>query len=99
MLFRKRKGHGGAPPHLISKASSSKKGSEFHKIAFDMMLKGYIYTRRGVKIRQFGVTVNGSTLLVTSGDVVSHEAYQALIDAGAIRPQEVKIEEENSPEE
>jgi hypothetical protein len=49
------------------------------------MLKGSIYKRRSGVIRQFGVTVNGSTRLVTSGDVVDRATYDALVLARAIR--------------
>jgi hypothetical protein len=62
-----------------------------------MMLKGSVYMRRGKPIRQFGVTVGGSTRLVTSGDVVDEETYAALIAAGAIRP--VFREEDIGPAE
>jgi hypothetical protein len=57
----------------------------FH-IDFDMMLKGSIYQRRKGPVRQFGVTVNGATRLVTSGDTVDLDTYNALLAAGAIRP-------------
>ena len=51
-----------------------------------MMLKGSIYRRRKEVVRQFGVTVNGSTRLVTSGDTVDLDTYEALLAAGALRP-------------
>ncbi len=51
-----------------------------------MMLKGSVHKRRKGPVRQYGVTVNGSTRLVTSGDTVDRETYQALLAAGAIRP-------------
>ena len=95
MLFRKRKNHGGAPPHAVSKSQGNHRKPECYKIDFDMMLKGNIYMRRGVKIRQCGVTVNGSTLLVTSGDIVSQEAYEALINFGAIRPKPIETKDSN----
>jgi len=68
-----------------------------YHIDYDMMLKGSVFLRRGKPIRQFGVTVGGSTRLVTSGDVVDEETYAALIAAGAIRP--VLQEEGNNPAE
>jgi hypothetical protein len=55
------------------------------RIDFDMMLKGSIYKRRKAVVRQYGVTVNGSTKLVTSGDIVDLATYKALLAAGAIR--------------
>ena len=56
------------------------------QIEFDMMLKGSVYPRRKGLVRQFGVTVNGATRLVTSGDKVDLDTYNALVAAGAIRP-------------
>jgi hypothetical protein len=54
-------------------------------IHFDMMLKGSLVRRGKGVVRQFGVTVNGSTRLVTSGDTVDLDTYKALLAAGAIR--------------
>lgn len=59
---------------------------ELFRIDFDMMLKGSICKRRREVVRQFGVTVNGSTRLVTSGDMVDLDTYKALLAAAAIRP-------------
>jgi hypothetical protein len=63
---------------------------ERHHIGFDMMVRGIFTTRRGKEIRQCGVTVDGSTRLVTSGDTVDHNTYEALIRAGVIVPPEEK---------
>jgi hypothetical protein len=60
--------------------------SGFYRIEMDMMLKGAFQERQGRRIRQFGVTVNGATRVVTSGDVVDRETYEALVAAGAVRP-------------
>lgn len=51
-----------------------------------MMTKGSIVKRRRETVRQFGVTVNGSTRLVTSGDTVDAATYNALLAAQALRP-------------
>lgn len=51
-----------------------------------MMLKGSIYQRRRGPVRQYGVTVNGSTRLVTSGEWVDEETLHALVAAGVVRP-------------
>jgi hypothetical protein len=56
------------------------------RIDFEMMLKGSIYDRPTGRVRQFGVTVDGATRVVTSGDFVNRETYDALLKAGAIRP-------------
>jgi hypothetical protein len=55
-------------------------------IEFDMMLKGSIYDRPTGRVRQYGITVDGATRVVTSGDYVDRETYDALVKAGAIRP-------------
>lgn len=56
------------------------------RIEFDMMRKGHVITRGKKQVRQIGVTVNGSTRLVTSGDLVDLETYEALVLAGVIEP-------------
>ena len=55
-------------------------------IPFERMLKGTVADRDGVPIRQFGVYVDGVVRLVTSGEMVDRETYDALIAAGAIEP-------------
>lgn len=87
LLFRKRNKHG------LQSAATGPEGfgspierPQLYTINFDMMLKGSIHERRKGPVRQYGVTVNGSTRLVTSGDVVDQETYNALVAAGAIRP-------------
>lgn len=50
-----------------------------------MMLKGRIYKRGSASVRQCGVTVRGSTRLVTSGDWVDQETYEALVECGAVQ--------------
>jgi hypothetical protein len=86
-LFRKRTPSGAA----LSSGQRADTGvapqrPQMFQIDFDMMLKGSVYPRRRGPVRQFGVTVNGSTRLVTSGDVVDRDTYNALLAAGAIRP-------------
>lgn len=49
-----------------------------------MMLKGSIYQRKTGSVRQYAVTVNGSTRVVTSGEAVDRATYEALLKAGAI---------------
>jgi hypothetical protein len=56
------------------------------RIEFDMMLKGSVYDRPSGRVRQYGVTVDGSTRVITSGDFVDRDTYDALLRAGAIRP-------------
>lgn len=82
MLFGRNKS-ARRPPHLRGDAENAER--EFYTIDYDMMVKGSIYKRRNGLVRQFGVTVNGSTRLVTSGDTVDRATYRALLQAGALR--------------
>ncbi len=84
MLFRKRD-KGGVSPHSRGETRDNIGQPELYRIDYDMMLKGSIVTRRGKQYRQFGVTVNGSTRLITSGDTVDRKTYEALVAVGAIR--------------
>ncbi|MBN2311114.1 MAG: hypothetical protein JXR94_19210 [Candidatus Hydrogenedentes bacterium] len=58
----------------------------FYRIPFEAMLKGSVLTRRREQIRQFGLSLRGRVRLVTSGDTVDRETYEALLAAGAVRP-------------
>ncbi len=85
-LFRRYSRSGVSQSQRAAEGPIPKLQEELFHIDFDMMLKGSIYRRRREVIRQYGVTVNGSTRLVTSGDTVDLETYKALLAAGAIRP-------------
>ena len=90
-MFRKRDRRGGVPyaqqaGGVSSGAASADLRPQLYRIDYDMMLKGSIYKRRKGPVRQYGVTVNGATRLVTSGDTVDEETYEALLRVGAIRP-------------
>jgi len=69
-------------------AAARGEGAPFIRIEFDMMRKGHIVVRRGRKVRQYLVSVDGSTRLVTSGDVVDRATYEALVAAGCVVPPE-----------
>ena len=84
MIFRKRERRGGIPPRVKAEPTEASSCAEFYHIAFDMMVKGAIVKRRSGPVRQFGVTVDGSTRLVTSGDTVDRDTYEALLAMGAI---------------
>lgn len=56
------------------------------EVPFERMLKGTVAERDGAPIRQFGVYVDGVVRLVTSGEMVDRETFEALIAAGAIDP-------------
>ena len=87
MLFRKRDKRGGASYAQQAGATPVDPSPQLYRIGYDMMLKGSICKRRKGPVRQYGVTVNGATRLVTSGDTVDEETYDALLRVGAIRPQ------------
>ena len=59
---------------------------ELIRIEFDMMRKGHVISRGRKQVRQIGVTVKGSTRLVTSGDLVDSATYEALVCAGVVDP-------------
>ncbi len=82
MLFRKRHKSGGEGR---GEAGEVPGHPELYRIEYDMMLKGSHATRRGKPIRQYGVTVDGATRLITSGDAVDRKTYEALVAAGAIK--------------
>lgn len=87
MLFRKRDKKPVSPQTRPGQGAGPGEQRLF-PIEFDMMVKGSVFKRGRVLIRQYAVTVNGSTRLVTSGDVVDRPTYDALVKAGAIRPPE-----------
>lgn len=83
MLFRKRSKRSIPPPYRKPDADAGSK-SGLYAIEYDMMLKGAVTHRRGERVRQIGVYVNGSIRLVTSGDHVDQDTYQALLAEGVI---------------
>ncbi len=97
MIFRKRRRRGGAPPHVEADSPGPSPCAEFYPIEFDMMVKGAVIKRRGGVICQFAVTVGGSTRLVTSGDTVDRETYEALLAAGAILAASPPVRKEKRP--
>jgi hypothetical protein len=85
VLFRKRRDT--IPPEVRKRASQDAgEMPELIFIDFDMMLKGSVATRKGKTIRQYCVTVDGATRLVTSGDTVDKKTFNALVAAGAVAP-------------
>lgn len=85
--LRGNSGSSGQPPE--SKSDKQRQAAQpartTVRIEFDMMLKGSVYDRPSGRVRQFGVTVDGATKVVTSGDFVDRQTYDALLKAGAIR--------------
>ena len=86
MLFRRRQKRGGPPGAHSGGPPAAGPSPQLYHIDFDMMLRGSTCKRGRGTVRQFGVTVHGSTRLVTSGDVVDAETYNALLAMEAIRP-------------
>lgn len=72
-------------------------GAQVYRIEFEKMLKGALVMRRGKPIRQCGVTMDGSTRLVTSGDVVDRDTYEALMAAGVLAGGPVDRSRKGSP--
>ena len=72
---------------------------ELFRIDFEMMRKGHVINRGSKKVRQIGVTVDGSTRLVTSGDMVDQATYDALLRAGIIDAPRRLPEDRPAPEE
>ncbi len=50
------------------------------------MRKGSVTMRHGKEVRQYGLSFKGMVRLVTSGDVVDRETYEALLAAGVVDP-------------
>jgi hypothetical protein len=90
MWFRKQSAHG-AP------GSTHGGDSKEYLISEDMLVRGTISLRRGKPIRQIGVTVQGSTVMVTTGDTVSQEVYDALAAVGAIATPDAPAPRQDSP--
>lgn len=86
VLFGRRQKRTGASASQRFAAVCSPDQPQLHRIDYEMMVKGSVCRRRSGVVRQYGVTVNGATRLVTSGDVVDGETYNALLAAGAIWP-------------
>lgn len=61
-------------------------GADVYRVEFDRMQKGAIVLRRGKPIRQLGITMDGSTRLITSGDFVDRETYDRLLATGVLAP-------------
>jgi hypothetical protein len=79
----RKKGLAGDAEHEEGEHDAS--GHPLYRIEFEKMIKGSLVMRRGKPIRQCGVTIDGSTRLVTSGDMVDRETYEALVSRGIIQ--------------
>lgn len=99
MLFRKRDKRGGAPPPPVRGKTVEPARPAFHKITFENLVKGSIIQRKGQPIRQYGLSLNGTVRMITSGDVVDEKTYAALVAVGAVKeePQEPGLPEPLPP--
>jgi len=62
-------------------------------ITFDMMLKGSQHVRGRKKVRQHAVMVGGALRLVTSGEIVDRETYEALLAAEIVISPEAEAQQ------
>ena len=82
MLFRKRR-KSGNPPQQERRAEGGS-APRYYTVEYDQMMKGVDVMRHGRRVRQFAVMVGGNVRVVTSGDTVDLETYQALVAANAV---------------
>lgn len=98
MLFKKRqKPREKATPSRPAAVAS--RNQKTYLITFEMMLKGHVAQRGRQRVRQVGVSVGGTTHIVTSGDVVDQATYDALLAVQAIAPDKQPPAQEAPPEE
>ncbi len=90
MLFRKRKTQDTKEPQPSEKDKPAPPPEKLMRLDFERMLRGNVIERPEGKVRQIGVTVDGSTKVVTSGDMIDRETFDALVRAGAIQPKAPK---------
>ena len=93
-MFRKRKGQAAKAGMSSKKNEEAQRGDRVMRLEYEMMLRGNVIERPEGKVRQIGVTVDGATKVVTSGDLIDHETYKALIQVGAIQPKASKASPE-----
>ena len=83
----------GGEKETRSESTSMGVDDRTYHISYDMMLKGNIAKRGRQQVRQFGVSIGGTTRIVTSGDMVNQEIYEALLAAKAIDPNPISAPE------
>lgn len=84
MLFRKRR-KSSSPPQQHRRLEGGN-APRYFTVEYNQMLKGVDVMRHGRRVKQFAVMVGGNVRVVTSGDTVDLETYQALVAAGAAPP-------------
>ncbi len=97
MLFRKRKTQDTKEPQASKKDKPAPPPEKLMRLDFERMIRGNVIERSGGKVRQIGVTVDGSTKVVTSGDLIDLETYRALVRSGVIKPKAPKAASEEKP--
>ena len=93
-MFGKRKGLKAKTGKPSKTKEDVPQAEKLMRLDFEMMLRGNVIDRPEGKVRQIGVTVDGATKVVTSGDLIDHETYKALIQVGAIQPKDSKASPE-----
>lgn len=86
MLFGRRKKLGNRPTDATLRPGNPTPQAGLYHVTGDIMRKGSVTVRQGKEVRQYGLSFKGVVRLVTSGDVVDRETYDALIAAGVIDP-------------
>lgn len=97
-MFGKRKGQETKTGKMPKTKEAAPRAEKLMRLEYEMMLRGNVIDRPEGKVRQIGVTVDGSTKVVTSGDLINRETYKALIQVGAIQPNTAKGTPEEKPE-
>ena len=87
MLFRKKN----RPPNSVRQAASGQEPvaqnpSEYIFIADDMMLKGSPGMQNGTPVKRISIVVNGMIQLISTGDTVDRDTFNALLEMGAVCP-------------
>lgn len=77
-------------PGAIGSVDSTEVATPLHTVHLDMMQRGTYYDRPSGQVRQCSVTVDGATRLVTSGDTVPQDVFDALVEAGIVAAEEGK---------
>ena len=96
-MFGKRKGQETKTGKTSKTKNAAPRAEKLMRLEYEMMLRGNVIDRPEGKVRQIGVTVDGSTKVVTSGDLINRETYKALIQVGAIQPNTAKGTPEEKP--
>lgn len=90
MLFRKKN----RPPSSVRQALAGQipdgpaatGASDYIYIDYDMMVKGSPGMTNGKSVKRISIVVNGMIQLISTGDTVDRETFNALLEMGAVLP-------------